>query len=262
MVTPIACKRSAMLEDDLLMLDPHIMKRYRFDCGDGEDDDGAMITPEMEEVLASAVTAAASSSSSSADAASSIATAAAALVNAARRRRPHEEIDNSCDVDDEAPSEKRFRHVDGRTDVEIIEWAETLVRALQGCPSIDEAIRRCSKVLGEFSAEVRQTALRDLQQEGQLPQASDETPSRSRDDQQDFATQEQMMKAMKKAIVYLMNRCRKLQQDAHDASSLREALEKAQENVSRLQHSNEILRGHLKVHMDAYRNSLHAFSCP
>lgn len=256
MMLTAGCKRSALLEEDLLFLDAQDVKRFRLD----DDEDDVALPVEVEEALASAVAAATSSSSSGDDAASRIASAAAAIARGGRRRQ-HDDMDDACEADG-AHADKRQRHTDCRSESDVMQsWAEQLVKALQGCPSVDEAMRRCSRILSEFSSETRQSVLRDLQQEdGPLPEASDDSPGRPGDD--DRKNLQQLTKALKRAIVYLVQRCRRLETEAQEKEALQRALAESKEAHSRLLHSNEVLRGHLRVQMDSQRNMLQPYSCP
>merc|ERR1711862_347178 len=129
--------------------------------------------------------------------------------------------------------------------------AETLVRMLHGCPSVDAAMERCSKVLGDFGVEVSQAALREVEAlRKRTPPAGDDE-NRSQDA---LGGLQHKNRVLRRAVLFLAERCRRMEAGTQEANALRQALEQSQEVQRRLTHANEVLQGHLKVHLDGCRS--------
>mmetsp|Transcript_60738 Transcript_60738/g.113539 ORF Transcript_60738/g.113539 Transcript_60738/m.113539 type:complete len:230 (-) Transcript_60738:37-726(-) len=175
--------------------------------------------------------------------------AAAALEEAELRRMPDDSQDQ--------PALKRLRGMiegSGTTavaaaesasrEVSVRHWAEDLVKSLHGCPSVDQAIQRCSAGLSDFGSHVRMAALREAEQvrEEMRPSAVEATCSRL----------QHTNKVLLRAVHHLADRCRKLEGSSSEVQSLRQALEQSQETQRRLQHSNQVLQEHLKVHLNVH----------
>jgi len=114
-------------------------------------------------------------------------------------------------------------------------WAEDIVKALQGCPSVEEATQRCARSLVDFEAEVRQAAAGSAEE----PEGAESVQSLKHTN-----------KVLMRAVHHLAERCRRIEASAAESDELRQALEQSQETQRRLQHSNEVLQGHLKVALD------------
>lgn len=122
-------------------------------------------------------------------------------------------------------------------------WAEALVRSLQGCPSVDEAIQRCSSTLLDFEAEVRQAALREAELREAAAAAAEHRPHEPQNLQH-------TNRVLMRAVHHLAERCRRLEANGGEAERLRRELEMEKENQRRLLHSNQVLQEHLKVHLN------------
>mmetsp|Transcript_73684 Transcript_73684/g.117234 ORF Transcript_73684/g.117234 Transcript_73684/m.117234 type:complete len:232 (-) Transcript_73684:89-784(-) len=173
--------------------------------------------------------------------------AAAAAVEEAELRRP-------VDSQDE-PALKRLRcmiegsntsaasSTDPSKEAMVRSWAEALVKSLHGCPSVEQAVHRCGVALTDFGSEVRAAALREAEQtrEEMRPNTIEATCSRLQNTN----------KVLLRAVHHLAERCRRLEGSSGEVQSLRQALEQSQEVQRRLQHSNQVLQEHLKVHLNA-----------
>jgi len=128
------------------------------------------------------------------------------------------------------------------------------VKSLHGCPSVEEAKARCARVLEEVEAEVRQATLNEVEQnhpqEGGSSGSADEEPP-----QDGAADPTQAMqhtnRTLMRAVHHLAERCRRLEAGNEEMAMLRQALEQSQESQRRLQHSNEMLQGHLRLQLGA-----------
>jgi len=177
-----------------------------------------------------------------------------------------------CGIDDtpQEPAEKRPRYGLGHTSVDstgadnadlgstpseakIRSWAEAIVRALHGCPSVEEASKRCSRVLEEVEAEVRQATLNEVDRTpvGGSSGSSDCADDQSPTDGADGAGSPQELKStnriLMRAVHHLAERCRRLEAGNEEVVALQKALEQSQAEQRRLQHSNEMLQGHLRI---------------
>lgn len=136
-------------------------------------------------------------------------------------------------------------------------WAQAIVGALHGCPSVEEAAQRCSRALLEFGQEVRQAALREAEsaREEAEEEAAPEMQPSTEDRLPEGAGQnlQHTNKVLMRAVHHLAERCRRLEASAAEVPALQQALEQSQEAQRRLAHSNEVLQEHLKVHLNACR---------
>lgn len=170
--------------------------------------------------------------------------------------RRHEGLHDFQDFAPEQPAEKRIRlegafgpaaggadlgaHGVGDGEVALRGWAEALVRSLQNCPSTEEATQRSVRILRDLVGEVQQGSLR----EGDVTEAASEGALQSL---------QQTKKVLMRAVNHLAQRCRELQASAGEADELREALERSQEEKRRMNHANEMLKGHLRLYMDGHQ---------
>mmetsp|Transcript_62283 Transcript_62283/g.148680 ORF Transcript_62283/g.148680 Transcript_62283/m.148680 type:complete len:244 (-) Transcript_62283:87-818(-) len=134
-------------------------------------------------------------------------------------------------------------------------WADTMVRTLQGCPSVDEATHRCSRVLLDFEAEVRQEALQEARQL-QEEQQSAEPPADELHSPEALQALQHKNSVLLRAVHHLAQRCKNIEVGSEEVTSLRAELENSQEQVRRLTHSNQVLQGHLRVHLDQSSSDL------
>jgi len=166
----------------------------------------------------------------------------------ARRRNDLEHLQEFCS---EQPTDKRPRlqgdFLDGDAagagagsrEAALHGWSEELVRTLHGCPSVEEAAQRCARVLAAFEVDVRQAALR----EGDAREGGPES----------VQSLQHTKKVLMRAVNHLAQRCRQAEAGAAEVDSLKEELEKSKEGQRRLQHHNEMLQCHLKLHLDSCR---------
>jgi hypothetical protein len=127
-------------------------------------------------------------------------------------------------------------------------WAEDIIKALHGCPSVDEACQRCMRILTDMEAEVRQATLREAECESPSRSGngcSDERP------QQDgsFQSLQHTNRVLMRAVHHLADRCRRHEVGNEEMTMLRQELSKSKESERRLQHSNELLQHHLRLHL-------------
>lgn len=182
---------------------------------------------------------------------------AAAVASSVEKRR-------SCMEDSTPePAEKRLRldghqHIEGEDangsspnparEDDLRRWSEAIVKALHSCPSVEEAVQRCISALTEVESEVRQATLREVEQTT--------PPHRDDDRPQNMLSN----KVLLRAIHHLAERCRRYEGSKTSASPsatpsdevamLRQQLEQSQAEQRRLAHSNEMLQGHLRLHLD------------
>jgi len=116
-------------------------------------------------------------------------------------------------------------------------WSEEMVRTLHGCPSVEEATRRCARVLADFEVDVRQAAHREADS--------------SEGGQETVQSLQHTKKVLMRAVNHLAQRCRQAEACAADVDSLKEELEKSKEAQRRVQHHNDLLQCHLKLHLDS-----------
>lgn len=240
----VGCKRPISTED---LLDP-FMKRSRLHdvCMTGCEETACWSTSSD----ATAVSAACD--------AEVVATAAAAVAEAERRR-----LLPACDAEDDEPALKRLRGMlqgecpsasavpestaNNEGSACIQQWSEGLVKALHGSPSVEHAVERCAAVLSEFEAEVRQTAL--SQAEHAAPSSEDASCAQSI---------QPTKKVLLRAVYHLADRCRRLEGASREEEiqTLRQALDQSQDVQRRLQHSNEVLQEHIRIHFNSCRNGV------
>lgn len=184
------------------------------------------------------------------------ATAASSTSSSGERRRSNECLDDSPLPRE--PMEKRMRIDSGPERPRVIElgsnaeasseagihgWAETLVKALQGCPSVDDAIQRSSRLLTDMTAEVRQTTLNEVEL------TSDHPPPQS-EDVQELTRVKDMNRILMRGVRSLAERCKRLEGPTlEEVTTLRQALDHSQDEQRRLQRSNELLQSHLRLHL-------------
>jgi len=161
--------------------------------------------------------------------------------------RRRQSMDEFQDLSSEQPAEKRPRsgdHFPGAAsgagadnrDISIRRVAEDIVKALHGCPSVDEALARCGRVLAAFEADVKEAALREVDCGEESVQSLQYTK-----------------KVLMRAVSHLAQRCRQNEAAAGEADALKEELEKSREASRRLAHHNEMLKCHLRLHIDGCR---------
>lgn len=115
-------------------------------------------------------------------------------------------------------------------------WAEALVKTLHGCPSVEEAVQRCSRALSDVEAAVRQTTINEF----------DAAEARQNEELQ---AAQNKGRVLMRAVHHLAERCRRLEGGNEELVHLRQALEQSQEEQRRVSHSNEILMSHLRLHL-------------
>ncbi|CAE7406587.1 Pxmp2 [Symbiodinium natans] len=225
----LSCKRPLTTEE---LLEP-LFKRSRHDVLMGPEEHALVAAQEAAGCDADFVEAA----------------AAAAVEEAEYRRMPD-------DVQDQ-PALKRLRGMiegpstaaapssEGMSKEALVRhWAEDVVKSLHGCPSVEQAVQRCSAALTDFESQVRSATMREaeqLREEMRANSVEEATCSRL----------QHTNKVLLKAVHHLAGRCRKLEGSSSEVQSLRQALEQSQETQRRLQHSNQVLQEHLKVHLNA-----------
>lgn len=116
-------------------------------------------------------------------------------------------------------------------------WAETLVKTLQGCPSVEEAIQRASRVIGDMAAEVRQVTLSEVEPTSEAPP----------EDVQELSRVKDMNRILMRGVRQLAERCKRLEGQSEESTMLRQALEQSQDAHRRLQHSHDVLQHHLRL---------------
>lgn len=127
---------------------------------------------------------------------------------------------------------------------DIKRWSEAIVHALHGCPSVEEAGQRCARVLAEVESDVRQSTLHEVGQTTP-PQQYDDRPQST----------QPSSKVLMRAVYHLAERCKRLEASSDPAvlkecAALRQQLEQSQVDQRRLTHSNEMLKTHLRLHLD------------
>eukprot|EP00930_Biecheleria_cincta_P052258 TRINITY_DN3750_c0_g1_i1.p1 TRINITY_DN3750_c0_g1~~TRINITY_DN3750_c0_g1_i1.p1 ORF type:complete len:244 (-),score=46.98 TRINITY_DN3750_c0_g1_i1:367-1098(-) len=240
----VGCKRPISTED---LLDPFVKRSRLYDV--------CMIGCEEPTCWCPANDATAVSAARDADV---VATAAAAVAEAERRR-----LLPACDAQEDEPALKRLRGMleeknpcasavpDSTANNEgsacIQQWSEGLVRALHGSPSVEQAVERSAAVLSEFEAEVRQKALSQV-----------EHAAASSEDTSCAQNLQPANKVLLRAVYHLAERCRRLEGASREDEihSLRQALDQSQDMQRRLQHSNEVLQEHIRIHLNSCRNGV------
>lgn len=215
------------------------VKRYRLEESfrEAAEDPSSPSWASAEEVIAAALASAASS--------------ACSMDSQCRRTRVRDIMEDSP----QGPVEKRLRvrsmdspergagSSTASKEAAIRGWAEALIKTLHGCPSVEEAKRRCVGVLEEVDAEVRQATLTEVEQERpQEEQPPQEGPG-------SLQAVQHTNKVLMRAVHHLADRCKRLEASSEETVMLRQALEQSQDAQKRLQHSNEVLQGHLRLAM-------------
>eukprot|EP00928_Gymnodinium_smaydae_P049315 TRINITY_DN33096_c0_g1_i1.p1 TRINITY_DN33096_c0_g1~~TRINITY_DN33096_c0_g1_i1.p1 ORF type:complete len:278 (+),score=77.89 TRINITY_DN33096_c0_g1_i1:114-947(+) len=265
MITPFGRKRCLSLDEELLLLDPHLMKRCRMELSDvaGAPD------PEGDEALALAIAAAASGSVEAPSPSSRGCGGASegSILAVTGLRRSREDMDVEMEpkrIRSAAPaSASASAGADGGAAAGAAgaatpqqqqqKWAATLVRALQGCPSVEEAERRCADVLAGFRDEAFQQAQAEHRQASGADEAasaaaasSDGSPTGLRSDAEAQAERlVRVNRVLSHGVRQLAARCRRLDAELQEVPRLEAALEEAREAQRRLAHANEVLKGHL-----------------
>jgi len=145
-----------------------------------------------------------------------------------------------------APAEKRSKHIatddepgtpQADRDTAVRHATEAIVRSLQNCPSLSEAVTRVAKHLGELH-------------DGPVLQRVGKEASPSTEDQAQHEAQQRTNQLLMRAVKKLAERCRRLEAPAGEADALRHELCQIQEQLNRVNMSNEVLNSHLSVHFD------------
>jgi len=113
-------------------------------------------------------------------------------------------------------------------------WAETVVRSLQGCPSVEEAVQRCARLLSDFEGDVQQAMQREEVAESA----------------ESIQCLQHTKRVLMRAVHHLAQRCRSIEASTGEVDELRDELEKSQDAQRRLAHANEMLKGHLRLYLD------------
>jgi len=172
-----------------------------------------------------------------------------------------------CDLSLEQPAEKRIRTEgafgstgeasddgssfeagQGVDEAAVRGWAENIVRALHGCPSIEEAGRRCVDALTSFGGEVRNATLHEAEVEAASHEA--EAAEAAPDSIEHL---QHTKRVLMRAVNHLAQRCRQAEASVSEIDSVREELERSRDAQRRLAHHNEMLQGHLRLHLDSCR---------
>lgn len=149
-------------------------------------------------------------------------------------------------------------------EVALRAWAEAMVRALHGCPSIDAAMQRCTRLLSDVDAEARQAALLEHSEREQAVVAEREAAEAATSEARGGRDGEERPPdtiqglvhtkgVLMRAVHHLAERCRRLEASDKEVAVLTQALQQAEEAKRRLAHSNEVLQGHLRLHLDSCR---------
>lgn len=128
-------------------------------------------------------------------------------------------------------------------------WAETIVRSLHGCPSVDEAGRRCGQALTQFEGEVRQAVTEETSQATCLGPQHDSQHDVGTDAvaEEPVSDLQHKNRILMRAVHHLADRCKRAEASAAEVPSLQQALEQSLEGQRRLTHSNAVLQEHLKI---------------
>lgn len=205
-------------------------------------------------------------SSAAAEEVLAAATAASSTSSSGDRRRSSDCMDESP----REPIEKRIRidsgpsmlqrpevtelgssNAEGSSEASIHGWAETVVKTLQGCPSVDAAIQRSSRVLTDMVAEVRQATISEVELTSNEP-----PPPLQSEDVQELTRVKDMNRILMRGVRQLAERCKRLEGQGDEIATLRQALAQSQDAQRRLQHSNDVLQGHLRLSLDGRGSSL------
>lgn len=187
--------------------------------------------------------------------------AAQEVLNAATAASCHQHLREDGDVMDDSPREpleKRARlggcpepfgcmpssglgdDQEGDTrEADVRGWAESVVKALHGCPSVEVAVQRCSTVLADMTSEVRRATLSEVEP----------TPKEQTQHSDELQSAQHTSRILMRAIRHLADRCKRLEGQGDEIGLLRQALEQSQEEQRRLQRANNLLKSHLELHL-------------
>lgn len=175
---------------------------------------------------------------------------AATAASQSTRRSRNSELDTSpCEHENkrmrvESETSDDEDSVVGAKDNLVRCWAENVVKTLHGCPSVEEAVQRCSRVLTDIQAEVRQATLSEVEL------ASNKPPQ----DSEELLSAQNTNRILMRAVKHLAERCKRHEGHNEEIAMLRQSLEQSQDEVKRLQHSTEVLKGHLRLSLDCGRD--------
>eukprot|EP00405_Crypthecodinium_cohnii_P027651 CAMPEP_0206503434 /NCGR_PEP_ID=MMETSP0324_2-20121206/54717_1 /ASSEMBLY_ACC=CAM_ASM_000836 /TAXON_ID=2866 /ORGANISM="Crypthecodinium cohnii, Strain Seligo" /LENGTH=208 /DNA_ID=CAMNT_0053992071 /DNA_START=129 /DNA_END=755 /DNA_ORIENTATION=+ len=144
--------------------------------------------------------------------------------------RQRSQIEDFQELFAEQPAEKRFR-----TGV-----ATHLVQALQGCQSVEEAVRKVEDALTTFEGEVQQNTLKEVEV------AAEGTA-------ENVQSLQHTKKILMRAVHHLAQRCRQAESTAAETEGVKVELERCREGARRLAHQNDLLQCHLRLHLDSVR---------
>jgi len=260
-------KRSCSFLAELLAEDPHQMKRFRTMADLSCDD--VVLPTDVATALASAVDAMASASASASspdavtNATRTCVAAASEVGNRGGIRRQHDSMDE-CDVDTEMPWEKpmeKRRRQAGEDAASLRPWAQKLVSALHGCPSVEAAFQRCEPVLMEFGAQAETRGEQRVTAAGAQCHREKAAQSEALPHEQQggdpcdgTSPLRYETKILKRAVIHLADRCRKMEAKANASAEkvamLQQALEQSHESQRRSAHSKEMLETRLCLQMN------------
>lgn len=118
-------------------------------------------------------------------------------------------------------------------------WAESVVKALHGCPSVEVAYQRCSSVLADMASEVRRETLSEVEQ----------MPREQTQQSEELQSAQHTSRILMRAIRHLADRCKKLEGQSEEVAVLRQALQHSQEEQGRLRNANSLIKCHLELHL-------------
>lgn len=144
-------------------------------------------------------------------------------------------------------------YAEAKREAAVREWAQSAVQQLQGCPSVQEALGVCTRVLKDFAGSVRQEVLQEV--EATLAPHTQEEDARPQQDAQQRL--QSTNRVLMRAVHHLAERCRRLEGSTEEAQALREALEESREQTRRLAHSAALLQSHLRLTLDGGHGGLH-----
>mmetsp|Transcript_61136 Transcript_61136/g.133902 ORF Transcript_61136/g.133902 Transcript_61136/m.133902 type:complete len:234 (-) Transcript_61136:408-1109(-) len=169
--------------------------------------------------------------------------------------RQRSQIEDFQELFAEQPAEKRFRTMepagpsqssDGSSDMPLSREAirrgvaTHLVQALQGCQSVEEAVRKVEDALTTFEGEVQQNTLKEVEV------AAEGTA-------ENVQSLQHTKKILMRAVHHLAQRCRQAESTAAETEGVKVELERCREGARRLAHQNDLLQCHLRLHLDSVR---------
>lgn len=122
-------------------------------------------------------------------------------------------------------------------EIDVRAWAEAVILSVAGSPSLDDAVQRCETMLLDFESEVQKVATMEVDA---AVAAAPES----------LQTMQHTKRVLMMAVRHLVQRCRRSEASASQADDLREALGRAQVEQRRLAQANDLLREHLRLHLD------------